>query len=439
MHSQAILLVIYCFICLAQQIVTESENDWLNERVTSEEERRVLKVSSFPTQQETNMLRGLTPLKEQNDYIVFWRPQKVGSSTLLSILMSYAYRYNTINKRKASPNSFCRLIAQCALERDDNLTASAKERLSLYSLQKVPGNSNMEPKTTETIKKVEAASLSIPYHIVATHELCALENEYIQSQLLCSFQKGATTPSSQKSNPLQSVKQLFLVREPLSRAISIYYFWGELSKLVLSLKSPDRTRRLANEKKKKKGKAKLGSTNTNLTVEKGMFRYHGVETVVPPLEYALDFAHKFPYRAGMPGPSFTWSAFSKNIDDAIEHINSDRMLTLVLDRLDESLVVAVHYLNWSIADAVVAMQRKSLSNHPKYPAWPNASIDILKAKLERNGEFRVYEASRQQLDRKIERLKREGIDIDSEVKLLKQLRKRVSKVSSFHIFSIYVL
>ena len=32
--------------------------------------------------------------------IMFWRPQKVGSSTILSILVSYGFRYNAIPRRK---------------------------------------------------------------------------------------------------------------------------------------------------------------------------------------------------------------------------------------------------------------------------------------------------------------------------------------------------
>ena len=37
--------------------------------------------------------------------IMFWRPQKVGSSTIVSLFVSYAYRYNFIQKRKGVQNS----------------------------------------------------------------------------------------------------------------------------------------------------------------------------------------------------------------------------------------------------------------------------------------------------------------------------------------------
>lgn len=46
----------------------------------------------------------------------------------------------------------------------------------------------------------------------------------------------------------------------------------------------------------------------------------------------------------MPGPSLSYSAFSNKLQDALEIVKSDRMATVVVERLDESLVVASHYL-----------------------------------------------------------------------------------------------
>jgi hypothetical protein len=40
------------------------------------------------------------------------------------------------------------------------------------------------------------------------------------------------------------------------------------------------------------------------------FTYHGDESTVPSEDIALAFARRLPYTAGMPGPSFTWSAFA---------------------------------------------------------------------------------------------------------------------------------
>ncbi len=46
----------------------------------------------------------------------------------------------------------------------------------------------------------------------------------------------------------------------------------------------------------------------------------------------------------MPGPSFSWSAFANSRQSALDVIASDRMVTVVVERLDESLVVAAHFL-----------------------------------------------------------------------------------------------
>ncbi len=83
----------------------------------------------------------------------------------------------------------------------------------------------------------------------------------------------------------------------------------------------------------------------------------------------------------MPGPSFSWSAFSNKLSDALQVIASERMVTVVVERLEESLVVASHYLGWSLADMVVTKHRKALSSHPKASAWPEKTINLLRKKL----------------------------------------------------------
>ena len=65
-----------------------------------------------------------------------------------------------------------------------------------------------------------------------------------------------------------------------------------------------------------------------------------------------------PLYIGMPGPSYTWSAFAASVDDAVLVIESGRIMTLVIERLDESLIAARHYLNWSLADMVSVKNRK---------------------------------------------------------------------------------
>ena len=83
----------------------------------------------------------------------------------------------------------------------------------------------------------------------------------------------------------------------------------------------------------------LGQIGSTEPIDGRMFKYHGDENTVPPMDLAMKFAKSLPYRAGMPGPSYSWSAFADNVVDALEIIRSDRMLSLVIEKLDESLVV----------------------------------------------------------------------------------------------------
>ena len=71
--------------------------------------------------EEMHALRNLKPLIDYPK-IMFWRPQKVGSSTILSLLLSFGYRNNILPRRKSSGTSFlCRKIAKCGLERIEGL------------------------------------------------------------------------------------------------------------------------------------------------------------------------------------------------------------------------------------------------------------------------------------------------------------------------------
>jgi len=80
-------------------------------------DRVVLHSRRLTDEAEFKLLGALAkqPLRNNQSLIMFWRPQKVGSSTILSILMSFGYRYNLMPRRKDAANSFCSKIAQCAL------------------------------------------------------------------------------------------------------------------------------------------------------------------------------------------------------------------------------------------------------------------------------------------------------------------------------------
>lgn len=217
-----------------------------------------------------------------------------------------------------------------------------------------------------------------------------------------------------------NLKEIFVVREPLSRIISVYYFWGELFKLVqISAKSNG-----AGGSKMQLG----GSKHTADLVTGPLFRYHGNESSIPPIEIAFEFAQRFPYTAGMPGPSYTWSAFANTVNNAVNILKSDRIMTIVTERLDESLIVARHYLNWTIADVVTTAHRKALSTHPKHTEWPQTAIELLTSKIDASGERKVYDAANEKLNERISVLEAKGVNIQQEIVLLKTIRNRVSEL-----------
>jgi hypothetical protein len=95
------------------------------------------------------------------------------------------------------------------------------------------------------------------------------------------------------------VKELFLVRDPLDRDISIYYFWGELFKLhsepIRDQKSSFLNRNNSEIITTKLTKLpRLGSTMNTKPVEGRIqgstFTYHGNESSPPSKSIALEYA-----------------------------------------------------------------------------------------------------------------------------------------------------
>jgi ribosomal protein L17 len=123
-------------------------------------------------------------------------------------------------------------------------------------------------------------------------------------------------------------------------------------------------------------------------------------------------------------------------------------MTIVLERMDESLVVLSRYLGWSLADVVAASSRKSQSKHPSPSEWNTEVVAEIRKKLVAHGEYQVYDASVKKLESRIKSLVQSakptlscsdlptvdrslcatGFNISTEVVLLKQVRDRVSKV-----------
>lgn len=386
-------------------------------------------------------VENLKPLKD-GENVFFWRPQKVGSSTLLSILMSYGYRYNFLPKRKSASNAYCRRFAKCAIAHE-NYTAYnvSYSYLEKYVTQKIPG-SPVKGILKKKDLDAEKASNAIEFKISLSHEICNVKSTVISETMPCSFLRLPEPSSAPDKQPL--VRELFMLRDPISRAISAYYFWGELYKMKFNLKASQRDKSVFKQKERdakfanrnlleSKGEIKLGQSDWKdpLLVHGQHFQYHGQESSAPPLQIAMRYANTSVYRPGMPGPSYTWSAFADNVEDALKIVQSDRICTIVLERLPESLVVAAHYLGWSLADVVVTKHRKALSAHPKAADWPAEAVRSLRAQLDspEHGEYLLYNASLAKLDQRIGALAARGVDVPGEVAKLQALQRRVTEVS----------
>lgn len=461
-------------------------------------------------QDVNGIFRDYKPFLPDAPFIMYWRPQKVGSSTILSLLTSYAFRYNFLPKLRSSQNYMCRKMAKCALEHLEQQHSNATdfERYSKFLRDYVNGissGSGSKNSGRSTLKKnmyelERISELLAPYRISTNHEICNLDADLLREQLSCAFSgvavakkqghmygtsrlsildaKTSMTKVSESewqskdifthvppsAPPTALFKELFVVRNPLSRAMSVYYFWGELFKLNYVVRSGTRRKMKSrrSEERHSSGHRKLhsdpdeehweglpelpndaslehlsrrrleimfrlGQDAVDTGVVKGpLFTYHGNESTVPPKDIAMAFANKLPYIAGMPGPSYTWSVLARNPKEAVDVVGSDRIMTIVTERLDESLVVARHYLNWSLADIVVTKVRKALSTHPKYTEWPKEAVSSLTRQLIDSGEMAVYNAATAKLDSRLRALKASGVDVESEVKQLQDIRSRVS-------------
>lgn len=451
--------------------------------------------------EEMTRLRQMKPLLDYPN-IMFWRPQKVGSSTILSLLVSFGYRYNILQRRRSiGANFICRKIASCAYADmesngakpkatrgkwgeegaglDDMGTERFLDTLKHYigggnwPMLRADGSVAPTKKSSRGPKQHTQERLSEyigPYHVSTDHNMCFLDQDIIKNYLPCAFvqldqaselgseqptKRALRAPLLQATNTSTSttrlleqtrqqkpqVKELFAVRHPMKRIISIYYFWGELFKVKYH-----RERNKKGLSDGERGSIRIGGEAGGAQTRGlwdslskrhkkhddvqgyagSLFRYHGNESTVPSDAIAEEFAERVILFHGMPGPSATSAAFAQSAAGTAEVVMGDRIMTVVVERMVESLVVSRHYLGWSLADVVVVSPRKALSQHPGYDKWPTAVVDRLRRKLENAGEFKVYDAANSKLDQRIVNLEAGGkVSVTAEVEVLKALQARV--------------
>jgi hypothetical protein len=177
--------------------------------------------SKLLLKQDIEIVKHLKPLID-HERVFFWRPQKVGSSSLLSILLSFSFRYNVIQRRSEDSNGLCTKLGTCAI----------KDNPGNRTILGIVNHAYQRPTDLGfgSDKRMERSEMN-QYQISTAHMICNMPSEMIEKYLPCSFTYRNSFNQALDSPKQQRMKELFLVRNPLSRIISIYYFWGELFKV----------------------------------------------------------------------------------------------------------------------------------------------------------------------------------------------------------------
>ena len=318
-------------------------------------------------------------------------------------------------------NSLCHEAARCEYDIESKkvyLWSNRRVKMLLdYSKNKAPGSGTKSNKKREIDKS---------FNMSIMHEICSYGSyKTLRSNIQCAFS------TTREIKQLIILRYLLLVfnsivgsdicfslrnsRHPLTRAVSTYYFFGEVSKM--------NTKRKANS-----GIGLDTEQSSRGVLAIGRFWYHGNESTPPENAVAMSYASNLPYLIGQPPPSISWSVFSDNVKESIKYLVEERISPMILERLDESLVVLRHYLGWSLADVVVTKPRKALSPHPGWEQWPLDAVMEMNRSLQVLREYEFYSAVNTQLDARLAELTAQGIDVSAEVAQLKALRARVTAV-----------
>lgn len=73
--------------------------------------------------------------------------------------------------------------------------------------------------------------------------------------------------------------------------------------------------------------------------------------------------------------------------------------------------------------------RKAQSSHPKHSQWPAEAVAAIRKKLEKNSEYKIYDAAVKKLAERLRDMRKEGINVDFRLALLKALRNRATEVN----------
>lgn len=146
---------------------------------------------------------------------------------------------------------------------------------------------------------------------------------------------------------LPRVQEIALFRDPVDRAVSAYYFWGEIGK----------------------EKARRGPSR---------FPYHGNMSTAPPQTLAMAYAENPMFMRGPPGPTYSSTFWASTTKDSTSIMRA-RVFVLILERFDESLVLLRNHVrcapvNCLFGEPARGLTARFLVKHSWAGSWRISSM-----------------------------------------------------------------
>lgn len=141
------------------------------------------------------------------------------------------------------------------------------------------------------------------------------------------------------------------MREPLARAVAIYYWLG---------RRPASLRKVVGIKE--------AVTNP---------------LQPPPVVKATHYAKNLPEAYTGPGasdlPRWPWHSFAWGASEAVEMLEARQMAVVVLEHYDESLLALRRLMKWPVAEVLYTVKRRAEGlSHASWESWPPGAIRALK-------------------------------------------------------------